>query len=55
MMLNTCSVLLHDDTVYNVFERFRKLCQLVQTLLYYIASPLVNFVMLICVTSNSGL
>ena len=53
--VKTSPVLLHDDTGYNVLERLAKLGELIQTLLDDIGSPLVHFVVLVCVSTDGAL
>jgi len=53
--VETSSILLHDNTRHNIFERLSKLGKLVEALLYNIGGPLVDFVVLVGVTSNGSL
>lgn len=52
--MKTSSVLLHDHTGHDVLERLAKLGELIQTLLDYIGSPLVHFVVLVCVSTDGA-
>jgi hypothetical protein len=45
---------LHDNTSYNIFERFSQFGQLIQALFNNIRRPLVDFVLLVCVATNSA-
>lgn len=49
------SILLHDNTGDNVLERLAKLRELIQTLLDDIGSPLVDLVVLVCVSTDGAL
>ena len=53
--VKTSTVLLHDNTGHNVLERLAKLGQLVQTLLDDIGSPLVDLVVLVCISADGAL
>lgn len=49
--LQTCSIFLHDDTRYNIFERLSQLAELTEALLHYTGAPLVNSAVLVGISS----
>lgn len=50
--LQTCTVFLHDDAGYYVFERFSEFAELAEALLHNTSGPLIHSAVLVCISSN---
>ena len=53
--MQTCTILLHNDASYDIFEGFSKLGQLVQAWFDNTRRPRVDFVLLIRIVTNGAL